>query len=83
MVNGLDKTDILDIGDCAQLLGISKRSMYSLVSQQREPGKIFGKIVARKWKVHRSEIEKFLTEEQSSIYQMRLNLDNKNETNQK
>jgi len=72
MIGSLEKKDILSLEECAELLGISKRSMYSLVSQEREPGKIFGRKVARKWKIHRNEIEKFLTEESPLAYQMRM-----------
>ena len=72
MIGSLEKKDILSLEECAELLGISKRTMYSLVSQEREPGKIFGRKVARKWRIHRNEIEKFLTEESQLVYQMRM-----------
>jgi excisionase family DNA binding protein len=72
MIGRLEKKDTVSIEECAELLGISKRTMYSLVSQEREPGKIFGRKVARKWRIHRSEIEKLLTEELPLAYQMRM-----------
>lgn len=77
MIANLEKKDILSLEECAQLLGISKRSMYSLISQEREPGKIFGRKIARKWRIHRNEVEKFLTEEPSPAYQMRLGSEEK------
>ena len=72
MIGNLEKKDILSLTECAQLLGISKRTMYSLISQEREPGKIFGRKVARKWRIHRNEVERFLTEEPSLSYQLTL-----------
>jgi predicted DNA-binding transcriptional regulator AlpA len=72
MISSIEKKEILSIEECTELLSISKRNMYALFSQEREPGKIFGRKVARKWRIHRSEIEKLLTEELPLAYQMRM-----------
>ena len=63
------KDDILTIEQCAQLLKISSRTVYDLVSAERLPGKIFAKKVGRSWRVLRSEIERYLSEEPGAIYQ--------------
>jgi len=63
------KDDILTIEQCAQLLKISPRTVYDLISGERVPGKIFAKKVGRSWRILRSEIERYLSEEPGTIYQ--------------
>ena len=41
------KDDILIIDQAAQLLQVSSRTVYDLVSDERVPGKIFAKKVGR------------------------------------
>jgi len=64
------KDDILTIGQAAQLLKVSNFTVYQLVSNERVPGKIFAKKVGRAWRIKREEIDKFLSEEKGSPYQM-------------
>ena len=66
------KDDILTIDQAAQLLQVSSRTVYDLVSDERIPGKIFAKKVGRSWRIKREEIDKFLSEEKGSPYQMSL-----------
>jgi len=72
-----NKDDILTIGQCAELLKVSTRTIYDLVSDERIPEKIFAKKVGRSWRILRSEIERFLSEERGSAYQMSINQTNK------
>jgi len=68
-----NKDSILTIGQCAQLLKVSSWTIYGLVSDKKEPGKIFANKVGRSWRILRSEIERFLSEERGGIYQMTIN----------
>ena len=72
-----NKNDILTIDQCAQLLKISSRTVYDLVSAERQPGKIFAKKVGRSWRILRREVERYLSEEPGTVYQMAFNPDNK------
>ena len=72
-----NKDDVLTIDQCAELLKVSTRTVYGLVSDERIPGKIFAKKVGRSWRILRSEIERFLSEEKGSSYQMKINQTNK------
>ena len=67
------KDDILTIDQCAELLKVSSHTIYVLVSGKKEPGKIFANKVGRSWRILRSEIERFLSEEKGSSYQMKIN----------
>ena len=69
--------NILTIDQCAELLKVSTRTVYDLVADERIPGKIFAKKVGRSWRILRSEIERFLSEERGSAYQMSINQTNK------
>ena len=66
------KDDILTIDQAAQLLKVSSKTVYDLVSEERTPGKIFAKKVGRSWRIMRKEIDSFLSEEKGSSYQMSL-----------
>ena len=66
------KEDILTINQAAQLLQVSNFTVYQLVSDERIPGKIFAKKVGRSWRIKREEIDRFLSEEKGSPYQMSL-----------
>ena len=72
-----NKDEILTIEQCAQLLKISPRTVYDLVSAERQPGKIFAKKVGRSWRILRREVERYLSEEPGEMYQMTLNQTNK------
>ena len=67
-----NKDEILTIDQCAQLLKISSRTVYELVSADRQPGKIFAKKVGRSWRILRREVERYMSEEPGDIYQMTL-----------
>ncbi|MCX6383464.1 MAG: helix-turn-helix domain-containing protein [Actinobacteria bacterium] len=67
------KDDILTIGQCAELLKVSTRTIYDLVSAERLPGKIFAKKVGRSWRILRREIERYMSEEPGTVYQMAFN----------
>ena len=67
------KDDILTIEQCAELLKVSTRTIYDLVSNERLPGRIFAKKVGRSWRILRREVERYLSEESGTVYQMTLN----------
>jgi len=64
--------DILTIDQTAQLLKVSSKTVYDLVSAERVHGKIFAKKVGRSWRIMRKEIDGFLSEEKDLFYQMPL-----------
>jgi len=66
------KDEILTIEQCAQLLKVSPWTIYDLVADERRPDKIFARKVGRSWRILRSEVERFLTEEPKSAYQMKI-----------
>ncbi len=68
-----DKNDILTIDQTAQLLKVSPRTVYELVSKERIPGKIFAKKVGRSWRIMRKEIDNYLSEEPQGFDQLTLN----------
>lgn len=67
-----NKDDILTIDQTAQLLKVSSRTIYDLVSEERITGKIFAKKVGRSWRIMRREINNFLSGEQKEFHQMTL-----------
>ena len=67
-----NKDEILTIDQTAKLLKVSSRIVYDLVSQERVPGKIFAKKVGRSWRILWREIERYLSEEPGTVYQMTL-----------
>jgi excisionase family DNA binding protein len=72
-----NKDDILTIEQCAQLLKVSTRTIYELISNNKEPDKIFANKVGRSWRILRSEVDNFLLREKGSSYQMKINQPNK------
>jgi len=68
-----NRDEILTIDQTAQLLKVSSRIVYDLVSQERVPGKIFAKKVGRSWRIMRKEIDSFLSEEPQGFDQLTLN----------
>ena len=65
--------DILTIDQTAELLRVSTKTIYDLVSPERIPGRLFARKVGRSWRILRSEIERFLSEEPDKTYQMSIN----------
>jgi excisionase family DNA binding protein len=72
-----NKDEILTIEQCAQLLKVSTWTVYGLVSEERLPRKIFARKVGRSWRILRREVERYLSEEPRSTYQMTLNENNR------
>ena len=66
------KEDILTVNQAAKLLQVSPWTVYALVSDEGEPGKLFAKKVGRSWRITRKEIDNFLSERKGSSYQMSL-----------
>ena len=69
--------DIFTIDQAAELLKVGNRTVYNLLSNERVPNKIFARKVGRTWRILRSEIERFLSEEKGSSCQMSINQTNK------
>ncbi|MHB1347841.1 MAG: helix-turn-helix domain-containing protein [Thiobacillus sp.] len=69
--------DILTIDQAAELLKVGNRTIYKLLSDERQPGKIFAKKIGRSWRILRSEIERFLSVGKGSSYQMKINQNTK------
>jgi excisionase family DNA binding protein len=67
-----NKDDVLTIEQCADILKVSTHTVYGLVSPERRPDKIFARKVGRSWRILRSEVERFLTEEPKGAYQMKI-----------
>ena len=72
-----NKDEILTIEQCAELLKVSTRTIYDLVSDKKEPDKIFANKVGRSWRILRSEVDNFLLREKGSAYQMSINSNTK------
>ncbi len=68
-----NKDAILTIDQTAELLKVSPRTVYDLVSKERVPGKIFAKKVGRSWRIMRKEVDNYLSEEPQGFNQMTLN----------
>jgi len=66
------KEDILTVNQAAKLLQVSPWTVYALVSDEGEPGKLFAKKVGRSWRITRKEIDNFLSERKGNSYQMSL-----------
>ncbi len=73
--------DILTIDQAAELLKVSSKTIYDLVSDERIPGKIFAKKVGRSWRIMRKEIDSYLSEEPAAFQQM--SIKNSESTNEK
>ena len=67
-----NKDDILTINQAAKLLKVSPSTVYELVSDEGEPGKLFARKVGRSWRITRKEIDNFLSERKGNSYQMSL-----------
>ena len=72
-----NEEDILTIDQAAKLLKVSPSTVYDLVSDEGEPGKIFAKKVGRSWRILRREVERYMSEEPGEMYQMTLNPNNR------
>lgn len=55
--------EILTAQECADLLKINVKTLYTLLSERREPGKIFARKVGREWRIRREEVMHYLSRE--------------------
>jgi len=69
MVKNL-KDDVFTIEQAAKFLQVGPKTVYNLLSDEGEPGKIFAKKVGRSWRIKREEIDRFLSEKKGSPYQI-------------
>jgi len=53
-------SEVLTIEECAELLKVSPRTVYKLVSDDPEPHKILARKVGRSWRIWREEVERYL-----------------------
>lgn len=58
-----EPSDVLTVEECAELLKVSARTVYKLVSDQPGPDKIRARKVGRAWRIWREEVERFLRHE--------------------
>ena len=71
------KSDVLTIEQTAEYLKVSPSTVYNLVSEEKISGKIFAKKVGVQWRIKLEELDRFLSEEKGSSYQMKINQTNK------
>ena len=55
--------EILTAQECADLLKVHIKTVYNLLSERRDPDKIFARKVGREWRIERKEVERFLSQE--------------------
>ena len=53
-------SEVLTVEECAELLKVSPRTVYKLVSNDPAPNKIRARKVGRSWRIWREEVEQFL-----------------------
>ncbi|MHB8276043.1 MAG: helix-turn-helix domain-containing protein [Candidatus Humimicrobiaceae bacterium] len=58
----LQEGDVLNAIEVRRILKISEPTLRKILSQKREPGKIFGKKVGRSWKILREDVYRYLKE---------------------
>ena len=58
----LKEGDVLNAKEVRKILKISEPTLRKILSQKREPGKIFGKKVGRSWKILREDVYRYLKE---------------------
>lgn len=55
--------EILTAKECADILKVNVKTVYNLLSEKREPNKIFARKVGREWRVKREEVMRYLSQE--------------------
>ena len=55
------ENEFLTIKELSKLLKLNFMTVYKLISEKREPGKIFAKKVGRSWRIKREEIDRFFS----------------------
>ena len=63
MASVTSKDEILTAQEAADLLKVHVKTVYSLVSEKREPDKIFARKVGREWRIKREEVMRYLNQE--------------------
>jgi len=59
MENSNYKDEYLTVKEFSKLLKVNKYTVYKLISEKREPGKIFAKRLGGSWRIPRKEIDRF------------------------
>jgi regulator of extracellular matrix RemA (YlzA/DUF370 family) len=70
MVNSKDilqEGDVLNGNEVRNILKISSPTLKKILSEEREPGKIFAKKIGRRWKVLREDVYRYLKEADNNI----------------
>ena len=55
------ENEFLTIKELSKLLKLNFMTVYKLISEKREPGKIFATKVGRSWRIKREEIDRFFS----------------------
>jgi hypothetical protein len=63
----LKEGDVLNAKEVRKILKISEPTSRKILSQKREPGKIFGKKIGRCWKILREDVYRYLKEADNNI----------------
>jgi len=57
--------DVLNAIEVRKILKIAEPLFIKIISEKREPGKLFGKKVGRAWKILREDVYRYLKEADS------------------
>ena len=63
--------EIFTARECADILKLNVKTVYGLLSEKHEPGKIFARRVGRKWRIRQQEIMRFLNQEPVEVSRSR------------
>ena len=61
--------ELLTARECASFLKLNVKTVYSLLSEKHEPGKIFARKVGRGWRIGQQELIRFLNQEPDEVNQ--------------
>jgi len=64
--DNLKEGDVLNAVEVRNILKISVPTLKKILSQKREPGKIFAKKVGTRWKILREDVYRYLKEADSN-----------------
>lgn len=56
--------EIWTVEECAKFLKVSLNTMYRMVSEKREPKRIFARKIGRNWRISSREVMRFLEEKE-------------------
>lgn len=65
--DNLKEGDVLNAIEVRKILKISEPTLRRILSEKREPGKIFGKKVGRAWKILKEDVYRYLKEANNNI----------------